>query len=235
VDFLQLHNGPVMERPVLSGRSYTYLGIEDYLRPKGALEGLQRVKRSGKARFIGFIIRGNDYAATQQLVETGAFDLINLSVNLLNPSAAVKPDGLRVEHDFGGMLGYLGAQGVGAAVYSPLAGGYLNDKTVTGGAPHPMARRTSAPGASDPWLQRARAVSFLSRNLNPDSQLEDHGLAEAAIRFVLSLEGVATVLGGFSGKEQLEEVVACSGKGLLSQQNVTRLEAVWRANFGLDA
>ena len=66
VDFLQLHNGPVIERPELSGRSYTHLWVEDYLRAGGALEGLQRVQRSGKARFIGFITRGNDYPAVRQ-------------------------------------------------------------------------------------------------------------------------------------------------------------------------
>ena len=35
VDFLQVHNGPVMERPELSGRTYTHLWVEDYLRPGG--------------------------------------------------------------------------------------------------------------------------------------------------------------------------------------------------------
>ena len=84
-------------------------------------------------------------------------------------------------------------------------------------------------------LRQAKALSFLSRKLNPGSQPEDHGLAEAAIRFVLSLEGVTTVLGGFSDKEQLEEIAASSGRGPLSEQNMARLETVWRANFNLRA
>ncbi len=29
VDFLQVHNGPVMERPELSGQTYTHLWVED--------------------------------------------------------------------------------------------------------------------------------------------------------------------------------------------------------------
>ena len=44
VDVLQLHNGPVMETPELTGRSYTYLSLEDYLRPGGALDGLVKAK-----------------------------------------------------------------------------------------------------------------------------------------------------------------------------------------------
>ena len=233
VDFLQLHNGPVTERPELSGRSYTHLWIEDYLRAGGALEGLQRVQRSGKARFIGFITRGNDHLAVQRLIDTGAFSLINASVNLLNPSAAMKPEGMHVDQDWGEILGYAATHGVGAAVYSPLAGGFLSDSAVAGGPPHPTAGGRRSPEAMETGLRQAKALSFLSRKLSPDTQTEDHGLAEAAIRFVLSLEGVTTVLGGFSDKEQVEDVAACSGSGPLSEQNMARLEMVWRSNFNL--
>lgn len=84
-------------------------------------------------------------------------------------------------------------------------------------------------------MSRAKAVSFLSRKLNPDSQPDEHNLAEAAMRYVLNLNGVTTVLGGFSDREQLEEMAACSGKGPLSELNTARLETVWRANFGMPA
>ena len=128
-----------MEPPTLSGRSYTHLWVKDYLSPGGALEGLQRVQRSGKARFIGFITRGNDYPAVCQLIETGAFALINASVNLLNPSAAMMPYGMRVDHDWGELLGYAATHGVGVSIYSPLAGGFLNANAASGGSPHPVA------------------------------------------------------------------------------------------------
>ncbi len=120
VDFLQIHNGPSTERPDLSGPTYTRLWIEDYLKPGGALEGLRRAQESGKARFIGFITRGDDAAAGRELIDTRAFSLINASVNLLNPSAWMKPYGMRVDSDYEGILGYASAQGVGVAIYSPL-------------------------------------------------------------------------------------------------------------------
>ena len=233
VDFLQIHNGPVMERPELSGRSYTHLWIEDYLRPGGALEGLQRVQRSGKARFIGFITRGNDSLAAQRLIDTGVFSLINVSVHLLNPTAATKPHGMHVAQDWGGILGYAASRGVGAAIYSPLAGGFLTDNGASGGPPHPLGRGARSSEAGDIGSAQAKALSFLSRNLHPATQPEEHGLAEAALRFVLSLEGVTVLLGGFSDREQVEENAAVSGKGPLSEENMMRIEMVWRGNFGL--
>ena len=235
VDFLQIHNGAQMERPELSGRSYTWLWVEDYLKPGGALEGLQRAQRSGKARFIGFITRGNDAPAARRLIDTGAFDLINVSVNLLNPSAGVKPYGMRFDADYDGILGYAASHGVGAAVYAPLAGGFLNDNAAEGGQTHPLAQGPRTPEAGARGLYQARSLRFLSRSLSPDTQEDDHNLAQAAIRFVLSLDGVSTVLGGFSEAGQVEENVACSGRGPLSVRNMKRIEMLWRANFGLDA
>ena len=235
VDFLQVHNGAQMERPELSGRTYTWLWTEDYLRPGGALEGLQRAQQSGKARFIGFITRGGDGEAARQLIDTGVFSLINVSVNLLNPSAGMKPYGMRVDADYDGILNYAAAHGVGASIYAPLAGGFLNDNAVEGGGSHPLAQGPRTPAAAEEGLHRARALRFLSRNLNPDTQEDDHSLAEAAVRFVLSLNGVSTVLGGFSDATQVEENAACSGNGPLSVKNMKRIEMAWRANFGLDA
>lgn len=234
VDFLQIHNGPLMQRPNLEGRVYQRLWIEDYLRPGGALDGLKRVQRAGKARYIGFITRGGDYEAAKQLIDTGAFSLINASVNLLNPSASFTPHGMKVESDYGGILNCAADHGVSAAIYSPLAGWLLTDQAASGGDPHPLARGSRTPEAGEVGMKRSQALAFLSRKLNPYGQTEDHNLAEAAIRFNLSLKGVAVVLGGFSDREQVEEVAGCSGKGPLSGQNMARIENVWRANFGID-
>lgn len=232
VDFLQIHNAPANARPEASGRTYSHLWIEDYLRPGGALEGLQRVQRAGKARFIGFITRGNDADVARQLIDTGAFSLLNASVNLLNPSASIKPHGMNVGQDWGGILNYAADHGVGAAIYSPLAGWLLTDQAASGGDPHPLARGSRSPEVGEMGQKRAQALAFLSHKLNPYSQKEEHNLAEAAIRFNLSLKGVSVVLGGFSDANQVEEVAGCSGKGPLSEENMMRVESVWRANFG---
>ena len=234
VDFLQIHNGPVSERPELSGRSYTHLWVEHYLGPGGALEGMQRVQRAGKARYIGFITRGNDAPAARRLIDTGAFSLINASVNLFNPSASVRPYGMRQRADYGGILGYAADHGVGAAIYSPLAGGAVTDNAAVGGPPHPLGRGARDPESGEVAAAQSRALRFLSRELSPDSQMDDHSLAEAGLRWVLAQKGVTVALGGFSDREQVEENASYSGKGPLSEENMARLEQVWRGNFGLD-
>jgi aryl-alcohol dehydrogenase-like predicted oxidoreductase len=44
-------------------------------------------------------------------------------------------------------------------------------------------------------------------------------------------KGVATALGGFSTKAQLEEIAAVSGLPPFSPDQMDRLEALWRADF----
>jgi len=225
--FLQIHIGPAPPPPQLEGRSYTQLWIEDYLRPGGAVEGLQRVLREGKARYVGFICRGNDGYQVRQLIDTGLFRMINVPYTLLNPTAGMaKPRGLEVDRDFGGVIQYAFEHGVGAAIYSPLAGGFLTDHIVAGGDRHPLAgSRDTASEAYRRNLEMARALSFLR-------QEGMHTLAQAALRFILMHTGVTVVLGGFSALSHLEEVVPVSGAGPLAPELMARVEMVWRANFG---
>ena len=99
VDVIQIHNGPVAQRPNLQGRAYNILALEDYLKPGGAIEGLDRIVKAGKTRYVGFICRGNDGAEVRQLIDTGRFQLINLVYTLLNPTASVS--GAQVERHAG--------------------------------------------------------------------------------------------------------------------------------------
>jgi aryl-alcohol dehydrogenase-like predicted oxidoreductase len=227
LDILQIHNGPAPSPPQLEGRSYTQLWIEDYLRPGGALEGLQRVLRDGKARYVGFICRGNDAYLVRQLLDTNLFHMINVPYTLLNPTAGMtKPKGLEVDRDFGGVITYAYEHGVGTAIYSPLAGGLLTDHIVSGGDRHALAAsRNTASEAYRRNLDMTRALSFLACE-------GMHTLAQAAFRFILMHTGVTVVLGGFSAMDHLEELVPVSGAGPLAPELMARVEMVWRANFG---
>jgi aryl-alcohol dehydrogenase-like predicted oxidoreductase len=227
VDVLQIHNAPVDPAPKLEGRVYARIGVEDYLRPNGALEGLERVLRQGKARAIGFICRGDGIGPVRRLLDLGVFDILNVSYHLMNPTAGYpKPRGLDVT-DWEEVIDEAELSGAGVAIYSPLNSGALTDSAVAGNPTHPLAQVRRA--ADSPEAQRLRqqsaAFSFLSR---PGEQ----SLAQATFRFILAKSGVTTVLGGFSEVGQLEELVQASGAGPLSENDMVRIEMIWRANLG---
>ena len=229
VDIVQIHNGPTATATNLQGRDYRRLGIEDYFAAGGAIEGLERIRRAGKTRHLGFICRGNDGESVKRLLDTGLFGMINLVHTLINPTAAIaKPAGLDVDADFGQVIPYAREKGIGSAVYSPLAGGVLADRFVAGEAPHPLSGAGRGPAAQSErrrqGLQQAEALSFLSAG-------GDRSLAQAAVRFILMDEGVTTVLGGFSDTAQLEEIVAAVDTPPLEPAQLARVEALWRANF----
>ena len=229
VDVLQIHNPPALETDTtVSG--WIHLGLGDYLGPGGALEGLERVKRQGKTRFLGFACEHADPRAIRQLIDTRAFSMINVWYDLLNPTAAHgRVPGMNVGHDYDGIIHYAHQAGVGVATIRPLSGGALSEHAISGGARHPLAggglsRNTSV---YQEMVDQARPLAFLSRK-------GEYKLSEAAFRFVLGTEGVTTVLGGFSELAHLEEAVGNSAAPPLSPELMTRIQLVWRANYGRD-
>jgi L-glyceraldehyde 3-phosphate reductase len=226
VDVFQIHNGPSRVDPKLEGRKYTQLSLDHFLQAGGALDGLERLKKAGKIRYAGFICRGNDGDEVRQLLDTGVFQLINAPYTLFNPTAGrAKPNGLTIKNDYGDVISAAHARGAAAAVYSPLASGFLTDDSVAGIQRHDLARAYDLETPASLRLrQMARSLTFLSR---------ENGctLAQAAFRFVLMHEGVATALGGFSTKEQLEEIAAVSGSPPFLPDQMARLEALWCADF----
>ncbi len=56
-------------------------------------------------------------------------------------------------------------------------------------------------------------------------------LPQAAIRFALMKDGVSSVLVGFSGADQLEEAVSCSGAGGLTGDELRKLQDIWSNDF----
>ena len=138
---------------------------------------------------------------------------------------APSPKGLTVKSDYGDAIGAAHERGAAAAIYSPLASGFLTDDSVAGIQRHDLARAYDLESPASLRLrQMARSLTFLSR---------ENGctLAQAAFRFVLMHEGVATALGGFSTQTQLEEIAAVSGSPPFSPDQMARLEALWCADF----
>jgi L-glyceraldehyde 3-phosphate reductase len=226
VDVLQIHNAPVMGHPHQPEGSYAHLGLDHYLGPHGALEGVQRAQRAGNTRHVGFIVRGGDVDAVSQVLNTQAFQLINVSYHLLNPTAGQPaPPGMRADPDWGQVIDDANALGIGVAVYSPLANGLLTDGVLRGAAAHHLSGSRLPERADYPeMVRKAQSLSFLSV---PGVQ----SLSEASYRFILMHPGVTSVVGGFSELSHLDEALTAATRGALAQPDLARLDAVWRASF----
>lgn len=227
VDVVQIHNPPRLERH-LDVPGWIHLSVDDYLGPNGGLEGLERVRRAGKVRYLGMACEHADARAVHALLETDEFKVINMWYDLLNPTGAItKPHGMNVHYDYGEMIEDAADHGAGVAIMRPLAGGTLTDVATSGGARHPLAGGGLSRHADvyAQMVEQAKSMRFLS-------QPGEHNLSQAAIRFILSNDSVSTVIGGYSEVAHLEEAAGCSGEGPLSDENMARVEMVWRSNFG---
>jgi L-glyceraldehyde 3-phosphate reductase len=175
LDCLQIHNGPLTTAPALEGDSYRHLALQDFTSWRG-FEGLHRLKVAGKIDYAGFICRGGDGDEVRELLKTGQFHLINLPYTLINPTAGlVRPSNITSQPDYGSVINDAGKHGVGCAIFSPLAGGYITDGRLDGAASHPLARPT------DPLSEEARhyvELAKVARFLAEDNQIS---LEQAAI------------------------------------------------------
>lgn len=227
VDVLQIHNPPQLQRDT-SVSGWIHLGLEDYLGPRGALEGLERARREGKVHYLGFAAEHASPAAMRQLIDTGAFQMINVWYDLLNPTAGYgRVPGLNVGHHYDGVIQHAAAAGVGVAVIRPLSGGALTEHAIRGGARHPLAGGGLSRQAAvyNEMVEQARPLAFLA-------QPGAHSVSEAAYRFILETQGVTTVIGGYSELSHLEEAAGNSNAPLLTPETMARVNLVWRANYG---
>jgi aryl-alcohol dehydrogenase-like predicted oxidoreductase len=226
VDIVMIHNSPVYRRLETYG-GWMPMTIEEYLGPRGALHGMEELRQQGKVRFFGIVNERQDVELARRLLGTGRLALLNVQYNLLNPTAGMaRPPGLRCDLDNGDIISFAAQRNVGAAIFSPLARGVLTAQAVAGGQRHPLAGTsvTRDSNAYQALLAKAQSLSFLAR--------EGRSLSQAAVRFILMHPGVTTVLGGFTAVEQVDDLAAAPEMDELTEQELARVEMVWRSNFG---
>lgn len=226
VDIVQIHNPPAAKHDT-SIRVWTPVTVDDMLRPGGALEGLKRLRDQGKVRYFGFACEHAEPEPMKALLDTGEFHLVNVWYNLLNPTAGVAPQpGLVVSHDYGQVIDYAQARGVGVAVIRPLAAGALTRQAEGKEGRHPLAssfHMSSSMAGYMAEVRKASAFNFLVT--------ESRSLPQAAYQFLLRHPGVTTVISGPSDVHQLEEISQWSDTPPLSDGEMRRIESTWRANF----
>src|SRR5262249_51493816 len=154
VEAILVHNEPVaVPQPYSTG--WNPLSVEQFTGPGGAIDGLERLRASGKAKLIGFTCARGEPDAMRQVLDARKVDVINVWFNLMNPTAGYKSDGLSVPRDFGQIMDHAAKLNVGVAVFRPLAGGALTGQATGAEQRHRLAGGLNArePG---PYLADVR-------------------------------------------------------------------------------
>ncbi len=219
VDLIQLHNRVTVERS--PGKRFS-VTPRDVVGPGGILEGFKEMRDQGKVRYFGFSGLG-DPKALHEVVDSGEFHSVQAYYNLLNPSAGQTVSPGFSALDYGKLIDRAAQKGMGVAVIRVLAAGALTSDPTAGGGSSPEPLSPGSDYALD--LERAEKVKFL---IGGDIK----SLTQAAIRFALMKPEVSTVLVGFSNTSHIDEAVACSGAGGLSQEAMARLRELWKTDFG---
>jgi L-glyceraldehyde 3-phosphate reductase len=215
VDVIQLHDH------VANGEwTHFSLSADDVLGPDGVLEGFQALRDSGKARFFGFTGLGEP-KSLHALVDSGSFHTVQVYYNLLNPTAGYcAPAGFSAL-DYGLLLQKAAANGIGVFAIRVLARGALTDAPRTDG----KEPRTLSPGSDySRDVEKGRKLGWLV-----DGKVRS--LSQAAFRFALMRPEVSAALAGCASVEELEDTVACSGAGGLSEDSLSRLKGLWESDF----
>jgi aryl-alcohol dehydrogenase-like predicted oxidoreductase len=202
VDLFQLHN------PLVAKDAGDKLAIDIALNE--VAPALEKLKKAGKTRFIGFSGVG-ETAALHQAIDSKLFDTVQVVYNALNPSAGgAMPKGAPGQ-DYGRLLEKAKAADMGTIIIRALAGGALSGTEQR----HPLAMQSVDPIGSAPNFSsdvaRARELEPLVRDSGSSN------LTELAERFVIAHPAVSTMLVGYSTLDHLEAAIAAVNKGPLPE------------------
>jgi aryl-alcohol dehydrogenase-like predicted oxidoreductase len=208
VDLFQLHN------PLVAKDAGDKLAIDIALNE--VAPALEKLKKAGKTRFIGFSGVG-ETAALHQAIDSKLFDTVQVVYNALNPSAGgAMPKGAPGQ-DYGRLLEKAKAADMGTIIIRALAGGALSGTEQR----HPLAMQAVDPIGSAPNfagdVARAKELEPLVRDSGSSN------LTEFAERFVIAHPAVSTMLVGYSTLDHLEAAIAAVNKGPLSDPVVKQI------------
>jgi L-galactose dehydrogenase/L-glyceraldehyde 3-phosphate reductase len=215
VELIQLHNRIEAASDPATGA----IGVDDVLGAGGVLDGFERARARGQARFFGFTALG-DLESLRALVDSGRFDTAQVYHNVLNPSASRPVPTGASAYDYGGLVQRAAGQGMGVLNIRVLAAGAVaGDARRAGGRP-------LSPG-SEGGLDVERA-----ERLRAAWEGEPGTMAQRAIRFALDTPGVSGVLVGVANLEQVDEAVEAASMPPLSERAMRALEGLHASDFG---
>lgn len=215
VDLYQLHN-PVTKT---NGTFRDSLAEDEVLMNKGVIDGLERMRDQGLTRFIGFTATG-DESSLHRLVESKRFQAAQVYYNFLNPSAGRSVPKEWSAYNYNNLINKCNQNGVAVMAIRVLAGGVIATEKRTG-------REVLASPGSDIKSDEARA-KMVKEVIGKDSGT----MAQAAIRYVLSHQGVSSAIVGFSELDHIDEAIEAVDMGPLPHQVVENIEKLQDMDFG---
>lgn len=196
VDLILLHNrvvtGYADARPVHApGPALT---VDELLRPRGILAGLQQCRDSGLVGAIGLTGFGSeDDAVVSLIARSGVIDVLSVESNLLNQTAvAGRTARADDEQDYTIMAATARAANMSLLALRPLSGGILADRSDLDSSPH------------------TAAVVARLRDICTDRGVT---LPEAAWQFAALRESAPITLGGFRNRSDLDLAVSAATCG----------------------
>jgi D-threo-aldose 1-dehydrogenase len=212
VTVLQVHN---RMDDLAGGRALT---ADDVLGKGGVLDGLERAKAVGLARFVGFSALG-DRATILKVMESGRFDSVQVYYNLVNPSAARAMPPAWTGQSLTGLIDAARQNDMGVIAIRVLDGGII----ATDDRKKPvsmMAKETDEPTE----VRKSRAaLNALGEGLGTRPQM--------GLRFALSCPDIGVSLIGIGAPEHVEQAAEAVAMGPLPAEALARLESVYERDF----
>ncbi len=199
------------------------ISIQDVLGENGVADILERLRRQGLTRFIGFTGLG-ETGALHKVVESKRFDTVQVYFNLLNPSAGYPvPDDFSSQN-FKGLINKSSTQGMGVVAIRVMAAGAVAGDIARKGYAAPTVDTIVLGGEYETYQNRVKKLDFLAQG-------EIKNLPQAALKFVLMHPGVSTALVGFSNLNQIKEAAETTEKGPLSHKQINELQRQWNQSI----
>ena len=228
VDIVMIHNAPHKANR-WDHLMWTPLTADDYRKADGALEGLSDVIDAGMARFGGIACEGVEPDALRTLLSEPLVQVLNVWVNVLNPSALLPRSDDKVHGvvDYRGLADDAARNGVGMCGFRTLAGGAAMS-AVTGY----LDRHPNAGGLYSRDKQRFEQEVRMAAEILRALGLEDPpSVAEIFYRYVISDERMSSAIGGFSELDHMKSAIYAMQKGPLPSADRERIEAAWKRVF----
>ncbi|MER6606200.1 aldo/keto reductase [Streptomyces sp. NPDC000927] len=186
-----------------------WVGRGDWLETIGAL------KQEGKIRLFGVSVNDHRPDSALALVRSGAVDSVQVIYNVFDQAPADELLPACAEH------------GVGVIVRVPLDEGGLTGR-ITAGTTFPEGDWRGRYFRDDRPAQVERRVAAIAADLGVPTD----GIAEYALRFVLSSPEVSTVIPGMRSARNVERNTAVSdGRSLTAEQLAVLARHRWQRNF----